>query len=136
MKITLTDDLLVGVDLIDNQHRELFARGNRLLGAEELVPSKAEFLKALDFLSDYVWFHFAAEEALMAERSYGEMELHVRQHRHFRSEVLELRSRAEGGDETGQLRLRMHFLLTDWFFQHIKHSDTKLARFVAQTSSS
>ncbi len=134
MKVTLTDDLLVGVDLIDNQHRELFARGNRLLGVEELVPSKDDFLNALDFLADYVLFHFAAEETLMAQHSYGEREAHIRQHKQFRTEILDLRTRAEGGDETGKLRLKLHFLLSDWFVQHIKHVDTKMARFVDQQS--
>ncbi len=60
-----TGDLAVGINKIDEQHRELFKRINDLLLAIREQRCRAEIDKTIEFLDDYARFHFSEEEQRM-----------------------------------------------------------------------
>ena len=70
MEFAWSDDLLTGVRDIDEQHRELFSRVNTLIVACTQQKGKDEIGNYLQFLMDYVAFHFAAEEREMTTYQY------------------------------------------------------------------
>lgn len=69
-QIEWLDQYSVGVESIDNQHKELFARINKLLDACSQGEGKKVLPEVLDFLGDYVVFHFSTEEKYMKEYLY------------------------------------------------------------------
>jgi hemerythrin len=71
-----TQDLAVGVDQIDRQHQELFARTNGLLSAMAQGKGREEVGKTVSFLESYVGTHFRDEEKLMASHSVPNPEVH------------------------------------------------------------
>lgn len=57
-----TEDLSVGVDRIDEQHKELFEKINDLVEAIKSHTCKYKIGDVVKFLEDYVVFHFGQEE--------------------------------------------------------------------------
>ena len=139
MPIEWTDDLSVGVELIDQQHRELFERINRLLGAMKCVPffivedeehGAQELTKTMDFLQDYVVYHFGEEERRMTEDGYPGYQQHKEERRDFMGEVAKLRTSIEAGETTEKLLVRAQKLLVDWTITHIRQVDAELGKFL------
>ena len=62
-----TQDLSVGVNKIDEQHKELFSRINNLLTAIKQHRCKDEIDNTIAFLEDYARTHFSYEEKQMKE---------------------------------------------------------------------
>jgi len=74
-----TEDLSVGVETIDNQHKELFSRINSL--ADAIRQGKCTYIihGVVTFLEDYAASHFSAEEAFMQHHAYPEYQQHRQQ---------------------------------------------------------
>ena len=124
------DDLLTGVELIDTQHKEYFARVNDVLKHANLAESPDLLLHALGFVRRYVVLHFDTEQEVMQFHNYPDYEQHLELHQRF-SEELEALSRtfAKDGFQPG-LAVEIYSLLVDWFVRHIQHVDKRLARFL------
>jgi hemerythrin len=66
MSLVWSDGLASGSEEIDNQHKELITRANRLLATfEGDGMNRQEISKIIDYLTDYVVFHFGTEEKYM-----------------------------------------------------------------------
>lgn len=72
----MPDEYLLGDELIDGQHRKMFA----MLVAMQRLESTAEIRGLMMKLYMLVREHFFDEEALMAERGYPLREEHAREH--------------------------------------------------------
>lgn len=70
MNLIWDDNLSVGIDNIDNQHKELLNCIENLITAIEHSRSNDEIIKTLDFLEEYVIKHFTAEEEIQAKTNY------------------------------------------------------------------
>ena len=66
----------IGVDEIDEQHRELLARINNL-ATKVAIGDGSGIDETLVFLTDYVHFHFGNEERIMRELAYPFMSDHI-----------------------------------------------------------
>ena len=95
MSIVFDEALKTGNELIDTQHQELIARVNKLSDSLESAKGKNVAIQTLDFLMDYVEFHFSAEEKLQEENQYPELAAHKEQHEKFTKAVDELREMLE-----------------------------------------
>ena len=131
--IIWNDDLVTGVDKIDEQHRILV---NSINDANTRLTSNcsAEILDQIsrDLLS-YALYHFETEEELMKEYAYAEnhaedSDLHLNQHREFSSTVVTLRE----GIKSGHLISREDLLtfLNNWLINHILKTDKRLGAFI------
>ena len=68
--VTWTDNLSVGVELIDNQHTVLFNTINELHDAMMKGQGRAKVGELLGMLLAYTRNHFSAEEALMEDADF------------------------------------------------------------------
>ena len=84
-----TPDLSVGVEAIDNQHKELIRRMNAFFSSMEGNDQK-KVLDMLAFLADYVVTHFRDEEALQVRCNYPGYAEHKKLHQDFVSQVKEM----------------------------------------------
>jgi len=133
--IKWTEDLSVGVDLIDNQHKELFNRINTLVDAIKQHVCKYKISDVIKFLEDYVHTHFAEEEKYMLKYEYHGYEFHKAQHEHFKKELSLLKPeliKLEGGSKPGSYELSMttNQLVVDWILEHVSNVDKQLGRFL------
>jgi hemerythrin len=132
---TWNDGLSVGVDTIDGQHKELFARADALLAAMRASESREQVEPLLRFLRDYCAEHFASEAKLMAAERYPERELHVAQHTIFTAQMERIATDFETYEATTAVAAQVHQLLCVWLVQHILEVDKALAQFLSRTRS-
>jgi len=76
-------DLSIGVEIIDNQHMELFARINALVDAIKQHTCKHKIRDVVRFLDDYIVLHFGEEEKMMLQSGYPGYAAHKAQHTKF-----------------------------------------------------
>ena len=129
--IVWKDEYSVGVKVIDDQHKELFRRVNKLF--EDVSKGNvATVLETLDFLNTYVIYHFSAEEQLMARSEYPELETHRREHEWFKSEVLSIREQVQKEGIGVSLTLKLNKLLVSWLIDHVTKTDIKFAPYLRE----
>lgn len=134
MALQWTQALSVGVEEIDEQHRELFRRAASLL--DGLKRGEPEEIGALvDFLHAYAVIHFGAEEARMRESRFPGYARHKAEHDTFISDLLAL---ARERDRTGSgafFALRVNHWLSGWLKRHVSGTDAELGQFLARRSA-
>ncbi|MFP4207932.1 MAG: bacteriohemerythrin [Wenzhouxiangella sp.] len=121
-----------GHPLIDEQHRELFRLGNRLINASlDQNTGQEAFLKLADELIEHVAQHFADEENILAEIGYQDLDQHHRAHNGLLMRARKLREQACNGTVT--TRDVIDFLVNNVVKQHMLTAD--MAFFSQLTSS-
>jgi hemerythrin len=130
MKFEWDQTLSVGVQEIDDQHKELIQRINDLREAVGEGRGKSEIGKTLKFLEEYVDEHFGTEERFMGLHPYAGSSGHHKAHAVFRKELAELKRKLEAlqarGEVTSFLSLDIQRKLSDWFVNHIGRVDKAL----------
>jgi hemerythrin len=125
-------ELNTGIELIDNQHKELFSRFDRFLMACEAGHASENLNQLLDFLASYVQQHFSDEEELQKKSAYPGYEEHAVEHASFvsRLERLQLDVACEG--------VALHHvidtngLLFKWIVSHISSSDKVFGSYLSK----
>ena len=84
-EVKWTDDLSVGVKLIDEQHKMLIRHLNNLTKAVEQHKGPSKIADTLGFLIEYTDFHFSTEEQHMAANDYQGLEAHKTRHDEFKT---------------------------------------------------
>ena len=90
MRAEFDDTLVTGNEMIDSQHKELIAKINGLLDSCEEGNDKLAAVRTLDYLAEYMDFHFTAEEKLQEELAYPGLKEHKEEHNKLRKVVDEL----------------------------------------------
>jgi len=124
--------LLTGVDEIDRQHRELFARIGALLEASRSRKSREEVLRLLEFLGEYVVEHFSLEEREMEHSAYPKREGHVAEHRQFVKELEVLRHELTDEGPSNLFVIRVGNRVTEWLREHIYRTDRLLGEWLRE----
>jgi hemerythrin len=131
MDLQWNDNLSSGSGEIDGQHKELFTRVNSLLKAfEKRNAGREEISKIVQYLSDYVVFHFGVEEKHMEKYSYSSATAHKAQHEQFVRSFMKLKERMLMEGINPQLAEDTKQLCVDWLINHIKYSDRALGIFL------
>jgi hemerythrin len=131
MAVQWSDSLASGAAEIDTQHKELFTRVNSLLNAfDKGTAGRDEVSKIVQYLTDYVVFHFGTEEKHMEKFGYSSMSAHKAQHGQFVRTFLRLKERMLMEGINPQLTEETKQLVVDWLINHIKYSDRALGMFL------
>jgi hemerythrin len=129
-----TEDLSVGVDDIDEQHRELFRRAARLLdGLKKGEPEEIGGL--VDFLYRYAVEHFGGEEELMRRRRYPGYLRHKAEHDRFISDLLALAGEHDRKGAGAFMVLKVSHWLVQWLKEHVSGTDAELGKFLVRRSA-
>ena len=116
-----TEQLEVGVDKIDEQHRWLVNTTNTLHALLRSGEAPAEKVGAiLEQLMDYSMNHFIVEEEILQRLGHPESEAHKAQHNLFCEQVMDLLTRHDLGETVGLDALN---LLKNWLTNHIVKVD-------------
>jgi hemerythrin len=118
-----------GIDLIDDQHKELVIMTNSLYQACRTKEGDRLFKDAMRDMVDYVRFHFGAEIEMLERIKYPELNEHKKQHDSLIKSILE----AAKSFEDGKPFVANNFVRTlkDWIFGHIAISDKLYAAHIA-----
>ena len=135
MQIDWNEAYSVGVAEIDAQHQELIRRVNHLYGAIASGRGQAEIGVTLNFLGEYVAWHFASEEACMARHQCPIAEVNQTAHATFIALFDTLRRRFEHDGPTESLATDLQLQISAWIVNHILRVDTHLRVCVSQANA-
>lgn len=118
------DRLSVGVDKIDDDHKELIRLINKLYEGIQEGHGKETLEEIFGSLVNYTHYHFSREEALYAAADQSLSREHKRLHDDFVEGVLKAQEDFKLGT-TASPSLEMMVILKDWLFDHILGSDQR-----------
>ena len=130
MGIEWRDSLAIGIEAIDNQHKELLLRFSRLLDACQAGKGIEELKKLQTFLGEYVHTHFNDEEALQRLHRYPDYEAHRAEHVYFIEQINKLKSETQEEGVSIHHVVETNNMLLKWLLNHISKVDTKLGAFL------
>lgn len=128
MRAEFDDSLITGNKMIDGQHKELIEKINDLLRAIESNEGKEAAGQMMDYLSQYVDFHFSEEEKFQEEIGYPGIEEHKQKHAEFKETVKHLASMVNSGS-TIDFSSLVQKQVIDWLYSHIKGFDRSVAEY-------
>jgi len=123
-----SDELSVGIDIIDKQHM-IIVRAINLLALALERNSERELLAAIfETLADYTVTHFSYEEELFAHFGYPEEKQHQKAHNALLDQVVALKTKFDAGeDNLGPDVLKF---LVEWLTKHIMGTDKRYTSFL------
>lgn len=125
-----TPKMSVGVEMLDDEHQQLFALLNQLHEHIEAGQGTEWLGRTFEGLAEYTHTHFAHEEELFEQHGYPEAEGHIRQHRDFIRQIEEMQVHYNKG-HFDTLSEGMVAMLRDWLTLHIQKSDQRYHEFFA-----
>lgn len=123
-----TDKYLIGVDIIDQEHKQLFhiaGRLNELVRSWSESPKYNEVVRILGELRSYTENHFEDEEAYMLSINYKGYEAQKRAHEAFIARLEEIDLAKIAHNPKDYLESLVEFLL-GWLINHILQADKKI----------
>jgi hemerythrin-like metal-binding protein len=129
-EVQWSNDLSVGIGLIDKQHQMLIEHLNNLARALESHQGPSKIVSTLSFLIDYAQFHFSTEEKHMTANNYPGLEDHKEKHDEFRKTLGDLEEDFREEGATPGLADSLDTLLVNWLIKHIQGVDIKFGEFL------
>lgn len=111
----------VGVRQFDEQHKRLIGMLNQLAADPEAETQSETISGLLGAMTNYAQEHFEAEEVLMEQYGYPQLEKHIAQHHAFRRKTAQLCTDAV--NRVGTVPENLLEYLRDWLIGHILDSD-------------
>ena len=128
-KLVFSGDLLVGVDIIDEQHKFLVALFNNLIDQLNDELSDAGRNDVVIYLFEYTKYNFAAEEQVMSACKYPRLHSHKKQHDAF---ILILKDFTKKDGLTQEASTELAQFLSKWIQYHILIADKEFGLFVSR----
>ena len=117
----------VGIEIIDNQHKELIRLINKLYNLY-LNKETDNVFEIISALQDYTNYHFKTEEKLFKEKNYPKAAEHIKIHNEFITEVNKLAE--EYKNNSNVLSIKAMTLLQRWLTNHILVEDKKYIKYL------
>ncbi len=124
-KYEWSEELSVGVTVIDEEHRSLIILISRFQDAVSAGKGEEETARVFDKLLDYTMVHFNHEEQIMKKHDYPDIDIQIKEHRKFTKKVMELNR-----DKKYVFPENVSEFLNSWLVNHILVTDKKLGRFL------
>jgi hemerythrin-like metal-binding protein len=121
---TWTEEMSVGIEVIDEHHRYLFDLTNDLYTVVTGKLGSREVARILKSLEQYAQIHFRAEERMMEHYGYASLDRQEHQHVRFTEKLQEFYTELHENPLTAQFDALLY--LRDWLVRHIIHEDTGL----------
>lgn len=123
-----TDDCLIGIENIDEEHRTLFT----LINEAAELPTEARTAKTvsqiLSKLADYAATHFTHEEVYMTDHDDPELPLQIKEHQTFTDHVHALVSQPLTDENASAMLDEILAFLVRWLYRHILSSDMMIGK--------
>ena len=111
----------VGIQSIDNQHKELFRHLNDLLEAMKQGKANAIITQIISDVERYAVIHFQKEEFFLQRFNFQGSAEHIKEHQNFREKVSSFKAELKTGEVT--LTIELLYYLKDWIDHHILEID-------------
>lgn len=124
------DTYLLGIPMIDNQHKKFFVILDNLVTLNQ-KQEKSEIHTVINELQNYVIYHFQTEEDLMVKSHSPNIDLHIMEHELFRKKVEEFHHSYYNNN--AELLNEMISFMRKWLIIHISGTDAEYADSIKDT---
>ncbi|GAB6099026.1 hemerythrin family protein [Halanaerocella petrolearia] len=128
------DSLKIGIEEVDQQHKELFKRFNSFLqvvrGKEDKEIKAEKIEETLDFMGEYVVAHFNAEEKFQQKYDYPNYEEHHQVHEEFKGQIREFQEEFKQDKYNEGLIMEFSGRILTWLINHVAEEDQQLAEHI------
>ena len=124
--------LSVGIEMIDEQHKQWFDKAEALFDAGRKGQAKEYIGELLQFLDDYTKKHFADEERYMLKISYPGYDEQKKAHTAFIGQLKKLREDYDTSGGSLTVIIQANKMVIDWLTKHISNMDKKIGDFVRE----
>lgn len=127
----------IDVESIDEQHQELFKNLGEFI---KLVQNKEvkwedrlnKAKETLEFLQEYVIYHFDEEEKFQESIDYPDLKVHKEAHRKFKEGIDEYVEMFTEGGFTEEKMQEFSARLMTWLIMHVGKMDQKIGEYVKE----
>jgi len=121
------NQLVLGIDSVDEQHKHLIDLANQLDEAVALGTDRDTLIKIVNSLIDYTVYHFQDEEQLMSGSKFNPTvyAVHEAEHKEFVEKMLTIQSEVEA--DISALSKDLMDYLVNWLCHHILSTDKQMA---------
>ena len=127
-----TDELSVGVEEIDKQHKELILLDHKLFDMVNRKDNLRQVGMAIDFLREYIIEHFQLEERYMEKYDYPDREKHKGQHQEFINDFKTYENIYYENIVEPHMVLELKILIYNWLVRHVAKTDKDMGTFFKQ----
>jgi hemerythrin len=129
-----SDDYMIGIEAIDEQHKGFFDAAHRLY--DSILNCEGEKIaeESVEFLRDYANQHFQTEEAFMARYGYPRLEQHKKLHTEFNETLDLLVDDLKVFGPSQHLADRALDISQEWLIHHIADEDSQYAQYIKRKS--
>jgi hemerythrin len=120
-RFVLTEQFVVGIPVIDQQHLQLVEHINQVIDAYSGGLSHKTIGHLIDKMVDHAIFHFGFEEQLQELSGYPFLKAHQKSHVQFAKRISDFQTRFNNGDDISEY---INGLLVEWLSDHLKHDDS------------
>ena len=124
------DSYLLGIPMIDNQHKKFFVILDNLETLNQ-KQEKSEMHSLINELHNSAIYHFKTEEDLMVKSQSPTLDLHVLEHELVRKKVEEFRHSYYNNNK--ELLNEMISFMRKWLLIHISGTDAEYADSIKNT---
>jgi len=120
--ITWSDEISVGIQEIDDQHKQLILYINTLYDVMIHPKNKEHVVKEImNNLTQYTIIHFAVEESLFRIFDYPRYEEHKKHHLELAQQVIDINVKVQAGED--MITSELLNFLRKWLYNHIMKED-------------
>ena len=127
--IEWTEEIRVGIDEVDEQHRKLFDMLNRLYDSVTEGKEQSTLVSILDDLVEYTVYHFNTEEKFFAEYEFPGFEEHKAAHDNLTGTAVDLQAKLKEG--SASISFELLDFLHGWLAEHTSGLDKEFGDFLA-----
>jgi hemerythrin-like metal-binding protein len=125
-----TDEMSVGIEVIDEEHRLLMDLLKRLRSAAEDFGNAATVGSVLAKLYQYSRDHFEHEEKILKASGYPDLEEHRKEHQKLKERLAKILN-SESPSPTGSLLEDLVEFVESWFQDHLMTMDKRYQTWMA-----
>ncbi|HSV28608.1 MAG TPA: bacteriohemerythrin [Candidatus Omnitrophota bacterium] len=125
-----SDDLSVGIEVLDGHHKRLIALLNDLAEVVRRQDAQEVVGRTLGELIRYTYYHFGEEERLMEEAGYDDLDAHRQSHRIIADHVRGMEAEWDANPRT-VVAAELFEFLSDWLIHHIRVEDARYTPILA-----
>lgn len=129
LDLTWSDDYVLGIDIIDKQHRQLFSYFEEIDDAIAMADRKTVAV-VVNGLVNYAISHNTFEESLMEKANYPLTKAHRQIHQTFKARAEKYLLQLEAGGDPFKIAEQVKVYIGLWLISHVKHDDRDYVPYV------
>ncbi|MBI9103699.1 MAG: bacteriohemerythrin [Spirochaetales bacterium] len=128
--IDWSDLLSVGINKMDEEHKELFNRINHLLSALLDKTSEYNITDTVKFINEYIDYHFRDEEKMLESYHYPKLKEHKKLHAIYENEFRLIEEQLRKGEFDATLLIEIQDKIVNWLLDHIAKVDKQYGTYI------